>query len=206
VLAAWLSEAEHQAFCDSRQQRRAHAVPSVASVRSELFDWSAIERVLVACPDVLVVRESELLARPAPRTAHALRDLMALGAGVVVRRAQLQDAAMRELAGIFQREFSRSVQIQLFVTPARTRGFGWHYDAEDVIILQTVGSKTYYFRENTCTSADDADFLAIRREVSPIAACTLAAGDALYLPRGMWHMAKALEDSLSISIGLSAHL
>jgi ribosomal protein L16 Arg81 hydroxylase len=37
------------------------------------------------------------------------------------------------------------VHVQLFVAPAGTHSFGWHYDDEDVYIVQTEGSKDYFF-------------------------------------------------------------
>jgi 50S ribosomal protein L16 3-hydroxylase len=40
------------------------------------------------------------------------------------------------------------------------------------------------------------------RETSPLIASTLVAGDWLYIPRGWWHMARAADDSLSISVGV----
>lgn len=204
MLKDWLSEGEYAAFLDSRRHRRPHAQASIAAITGALFDWDAIERVLRQQPDCIVVRDSALLEAPAPTSAEALRALMARGTGAVVRRAQSSDREFYDIAQRFEREFARSVQVQLFVTPAATRGFGWHYDNEDVIILQTGGSKTYYMRENTRVKPDcSGDFSAIREEVSPLAACTLVAGDALYLPRGMWHMAKAHQDSFSISLGLS---
>ena len=40
------------------------------------------------------------------------------------------------------------------------------------------------------------------RETTPAIACTLIAGDWLYIPRGFWHVALASRDALSISVGL----
>lgn len=111
---------------------------------------------------------------------------------------------MCALARSFERDFHRTARVQLFVTPRGTRGFAWHYDLEDVFILQTLGSKTYYLRENTrVTSLDGAaDFAQFAQEVSPLAVCALTVGDVLYIPRGMWHMGRAEDDCFSISVGL----
>ena len=40
------------------------------------------------------------------------------------------------------------------------------------------------------------------REQTPTVGATLIPGDWLYVPRGWWHVARAYEDSLSISIGV----
>jgi ribosomal protein L16 Arg81 hydroxylase len=72
--------------------------------------------------------------------------------------------------------------------------------------VQTAGQKQYFFRENTVMAQAQKpagpDFAAIRHETSPLYSCTLEPGDWLHLPRGMWHVAKPLEDSLSLSLGV----
>jgi 50S ribosomal protein L16 3-hydroxylase len=98
-----------------------------------------------------------------------------------------------------------SAHVQLFVTPGRTHGFGWHYDDEDVFILQTVGVKDYYFRANTVAAEVAAHPDAFARfdvETSPLCTARLLAGDFLYLPARWWHMATCERDALSISVGV----
>ena len=46
-----------------------------------------------------------------------------------------------------------TAHVQLFVTPAETHGFSWHYDAEEVFIVQTAGVKDYLLRENTVAAS-----------------------------------------------------
>jgi 50S ribosomal protein L16 3-hydroxylase len=208
VLSAWLASVDREALLSARRERRAFASAGGARAASSLFDWPTLERVLSStpAPDALVVRKNELLKDAPPRSAAAVRLLFAEGAGLVVRRAERHDASLRDLAHRYEREHGGVAHIQLFVTPAETHGFGWHYDNEDVFILQTEGAKTYYFRDNTQTESFDArpDFTKVRSETSPTQACTLEAGDGLFLPRGMWHVAKAVRDSLSVSLGLTA--
>ncbi len=49
--------------------------------------------------------------------------------------------------------------------------FGWHYDFEDVFIAQTLGTKDYYFRDNTVGRhtrlGERLDFSALRAERTP---------------------------------------
>jgi hypothetical protein len=207
MLKQWLDPQTHQHFVHSRREARAFASPSIGSVQPTLFDWTVLDRVLSRANDVLVTRRGALLQQDAPRSGEAVRALFDVQAGVVIRQAQQHDEGLSELASLFAREFDAKVHIQLFVTPSETHGFGWHYDPDDVIILQTGGRKNYYFRANTqvhdAQIAAPPDFTLIQRETSALLGCTLHAGDALYLPRGMWHMARAREDSLSISLGLA---
>jgi hypothetical protein len=210
ALQEWLGPQRAAEFRRARAQRLPFAAPSIALVQPSLFDWQTLARVLRAepPPDALVVRSNEVLDVPLPRDEAELRALFADGSGIVVRRAQTREDGLRALARCLAAAFAVEVHLQLFVTPARRHGFGWHYDADDVIILQTLGSKAYYFRANTqhpeFAPGATPDFTAVARETSPLMSCTLLAGDALYLPRGMWHAARAIEDSLSISVGLLA--
>src|SRR5690606_27495317 len=87
-------------------------------------------------------------------------------------------------------------------------GFGWHYDAEEVFILQTVGQKEYSLRKNTVNPWPLEETLPqgmrYEREVMPLMRCLLQAGDWLYLPSGYWHKAEARELSLSLAVGVMA--
>ena len=210
MLEGWLDAERAREFRQCRQRRLPFAAPSLPHVRPALFDWATLERVLqgVPAPDALVVRSNRVLDVALPRSEAQVRALFSDGSGLVVRRAQACDPALAELARCLREGFASEVHLQLFVTPARCHGFGWHYDADDVVILQTLGSKAYYFRANTqnpvLEPGKTPDFTLVKRETSPLMSCTLVAGDALYLPRGMWHAARAIDDSLSVSVGLLA--
>jgi len=204
MLKRWLADSAYQSFVAHRARRMPYAQPSVVPQDALLFGWDTLDRVLAdSAADVLVVRESQLLPEARPSTAEQVRTLFTRNAGIVVRRAERHDEGLARLADAFASDLCGSAHIQLFVTPGKTQGFGWHYDEEDVCILQTQGTKTYYFRENTQEVVPGRfDFERIRSETSPLMSCTLIARDILYLPRHMWHAAKADEDSLSVSIGV----
>src|SRR5205085_5069557 len=42
------------------------------------------------------------------------------------------------------------------------------------------------------------------REMMPVMRCMLHAGDWLYLPAGYWHCGRALDESVSLSVGVSS--
>jgi ribosomal protein L16 Arg81 hydroxylase len=131
---------------------------------------------------------------------------MSRGLGVVVRRAERHDTPLAELARAFADDLPGQVQVQLYTTPAGTQTFGWHYDDEHVFIVQTIGTKDYYIRENTvATGAVGAtvDFGCIRRETSPLLSARLIPGDWLYIPARWWHLVRSVDDALSISIGVT---
>jgi 50S ribosomal protein L16 3-hydroxylase len=157
--------------------------------------------------DILVVARGKLLDLPVPRSSAALRAMLATGVGLVIRRAEYHEPALAKFALSLTNFIPGEVHVQLFVTPAGTHGFGWHYDDEDVFILQTSGIKDYFFRDNTVErtrpSASVPDFTQFRRETSPVGTTRLIPGDWLYIPSRWWHMAQCTDDSLSVSLGIS---
>lgn len=196
------------AFRRTHLGRAPFASPGTATGAIPLLSRPVLERVLASepPPDALVVGRGRMLPTAPPRSLALLEDLLARGLGVVVRRAERHEPGLAALAASFAGDLPGEVHLQLFVTPGGTHGFGWHYDAEDVFIVQTEGRKDYFFRRNTIdpTPARTAqpDFSAIRRETTPTLQCTLIAGDWLYLPSGWWHVARCVETSLSISLGV----
>jgi 50S ribosomal protein L16 3-hydroxylase len=178
------------------------------AVRFQCLD-GVLERLLTNDPaaDLLVIARGKLVDLPRPRTLPEVRALLLEGVGLVIRRAEHLDAGLARLAASMTRAIPGKAHVQLFVTPAGTHSFGWHYDDEDVFIVQTEGSKDYFFRDNTVEThrplGAAADFTEFGNEVSAIRLARLIAGDWLYIPARWWHVAKCVEDSLSISLGIS---
>jgi hypothetical protein len=212
MLAQWLAGTSVATFVQNHLQRQPFAAAGTAISALPLFDWEALDRVLgsAPAPDVLVVAGGRTLEVPAPRDAATTRALFRNGLGIVVRRAENNDAGLAALARSFAGDLPGKVTVQLFVTPAQTQGFGWHYDFEDVFIAQTVGVKSYYFRPNTVDPdaqlGSQPDFTAYEGESSPMHNTRLIAGDWLYIPARWWHVALCEEDSLSISLGVLPQL
>ncbi|MEW6268831.1 MAG: cupin domain-containing protein [Thermodesulfobacteriota bacterium] len=205
LLREWLGPVALEAFLASHLGRLPIAQPGTATGARTLCDWSVLEAVLAATdppPDVLVVARGRLLPVPAPRSLAELRALLARGVGLSLRRTERCHPSLERVAAAF-RPLGRS-HVQLFVTPARTYGFGWHYDDEDVFIAQTAGVKDYYFRANTVARepATAAAFRRLASESSPVYSARLAPGDFLYVPARWWHTALCVQDALSISVGV----
>jgi 50S ribosomal protein L16 3-hydroxylase len=192
---------------DEFRNRFLRAAPAAQSGTTlafrSLLDWRVLDRVLRTSPDVLVVSRGALLSMPPPRTLRDLPAYFEAGVGLCIRHAELHDAGLAGVAAAF--EPLGPAQVQLFVTPAGTHGFGWHYDDEDVFIAQTAGVKDYYFRANTVADrpASPALFAQFHAETSPLCTATLVPGDFLYLPSRWWHMAICHQHALSISVGVT---
>jgi len=103
-----------------------------------------------------------------------------------------------------------SGQVNYYVTPANSIGFGCHYDLHDVVVVQLFGSKRWkiwdkpfylpYSREsffNLPAEAQEELRSGKYREI------VLREGDILYLPRGYLHeVCTADEESIHMTIGL----
>jgi ribosomal protein L16 Arg81 hydroxylase len=208
MLDEWLGPLPLESFLRQCFGRRPYAVPSTAAGAERFFTWDTLEQILrQPDTDTLVVAGGKLCQDPAPSSLIELNALMARGIGLVIRRAENQDPALAALAGALTAHIPGQAHVQLFVTPAGTHGFGWHYDDEEVFIVQTAGCKEYFFRDNTIrpeqTRGAPADFTLALKETSPIGTARLIAGDWLYIPSPWWHVARSVEPSLSISIGIS---
>jgi ribosomal protein L16 Arg81 hydroxylase len=128
------------------------------------------------------------------------------GFTLLVRHAEKHDPRLGQLAAAFERDFAAPVNIHMYCTPGGQYGFGWHYDAEEVFIVQTTGRKQYSLRKNTVnpwpigkTLPSDMKY---EREIMPLVRCELAAGDWLYIPSGYWHMGESRETAISLAIGV----
>lgn len=208
MLRRWLGGDSIEAFVAGQLGAEAWARPSVGGLDRGALDWYGLERLLAArdpAPDTLVVSRGARLPVRAPNDLRELVAMFEAGIGVAMRRTERCVPELRAVAQAFARDLPGVVHVQVFATPAGTHGFGWHYDDEDVFILQTEGVKDYYFRANTVmpeVSASDARFDRFYDEASPLQTARLEPGDVLYLPARWWHMAICREDALSISVGV----
>lgn len=208
MLSEWLGPTPVGDFLRAHLHQRAFASAGTARGAGPLLDWPTVGRVLERAPekDVLPVLRGRTAEGGVPRDLEQLRASMQRQVGVVIRRGEQYDPGLGGLAQAFARDLPGEVHLQLFVTAAGTHGFGWHYDFEDVFIVQTAGVKDYYFRENTVdrdTPRDaQPDFERVRDERSPLQTARLEPGDWLYVPARWWHVALCHEDSLSISVGV----
>ena len=178
---------------------------SATAMGATQLGWKFLSRVLVAAPppDAIVVGSGLRVDLPIPTTLEALLALFGEGLGLALRHTQRCSSELTAIHAEFEREIGPA-EVQIFVTPARTHGFGWHYDDEDVFIAQTAGIKEYYFRPNTITTrrAHAREFARYREEESPLAAATLTPGDVLYIPARWWHVALCQQHAVSISVGV----
>jgi 50S ribosomal protein L16 3-hydroxylase len=183
-------------FIAENLHRLPFALAGSAKCVAELGTWEALGKILaVADGDVSAVRGGEWHDGPAPQDRDSARALCTQGYTVFIRHAERHLAGLAELAEAFEATFLGPVNIHVFATPPGAPGFSWHYDAEDVFILQTAGEKEYSLRKNTVNPWPLEDTLPTdmryERELMPLMRVLLRAGDLLYIPCGYWHKAEA---------------
>jgi 50S ribosomal protein L16 3-hydroxylase len=209
TVGDWFGRVEQTSFWQGAfAKQQPFSLPGHAGAMVALLDWDVLERVLAAPPpiDLMTVRGGELIGCPAPRAKDDVATLFRSGVSTVVRAAERHDRQLEVLASAFEAAAGGEAHVQLYATPGGTNSYGWHFDFEHVFIIQTAGTKDYYFRDNTVARqvalGDTLDFTAITRETSPMFTARLVVGDWLYIPSRWWHLVRCVEDSLSISTGV----
>jgi hypothetical protein len=133
--------------------------------------------------------------------------LFASGHTVVLQALHRTWPALVDFATQLSTDAGHPVQINAYITPPESQGFSAHYDVHDVFVLQVAGEKHWTVHEpvhvdplrNQPWTDHSRAVAAAARDKAPVVDDVLRPGDALYVPRGFLHSAKALG-------GVSAHL
>ena len=201
ILDRLLGDLPAGRFLDEYYFRLPYSRPGGAAGVAPAMDDERVRR-LVEAPgaDLLLSRRGER----APEGPW--RERYREGHTITVRHAERHDEDLARLAAEFHEVFRAPVNVHLYCTPSGEHGFGWHYDLEDVFILQLEGDKAYSLRKNTVNpwpvAATMPRDLRYENEGSPVFECRLRAGDWLYVPPGWWHIARSETESKSLAVGM----
>jgi hypothetical protein len=133
--------------------------------------------------------------------------LFAAGHTVVLQALHRTWPPLIEFATQLNADAGHPVQINAYITPPESQGFAAHYDVHDVFVLQLAGEKHWTVHEPVYADPlrsqpwqqRSAQVAKAASETEPVIDEVLRPGDALYVPRGFLHAAKALG-------GVSAHM
>lgn len=207
MIERLLGDLPPQKFLRDFYTRLPHSRPGGAAGFTSFSGWTSVLAILGAKEvDAFLAREGQMWEAGRCPTADETRREFARGHTLVIRSAEKHDAELERIAAGFRKDFAAPVNVHVYCTPAGQSGFGWHYDPEDVFIVQTHGSKEYQLRKNTVNPwpllEQMPKDLRIEQEVQPLWNCVLGPGDWLYIPAGWWHSARGREgDSITLAIG-----
>ncbi|MBB2944056.1 hypothetical protein FB565_003785 [Actinoplanes lutulentus] len=136
--------------------------------------------------------------------------LYADGATLVLQGLHRLWPPLIAFAGELGAELNRPVQVNAYLTPPASQGFHTHYDTHDVFVLQVDGVKRWCVHPPVLADPLEkqpwggrADEVAATAQGEPALDVVLEPGDALYLPRGWLHSARALGGrSLHLTAGI----
>jgi hypothetical protein len=139
-------------------------------------------------------------------SSEAVLRLFSDGSTVVLQGLHRLWPPLIEFADQLAADLGHPTQVNAYITPPSSRGFGPHYDVHDVFVLQVAGEKHWRIHPpvleaplRTQPWKDRAAEVTAAAEAAPVIDAVLRPGDALYLPRGFLHSATALG-------AISAHL
>lgn len=208
ILTKILQDTPLEMFLEKHFTKIPYSSPRGAQDFKHLLNWKVVEDVMDKKNSFLrIVQDGRVIRDYVELSYDEARDHHKKGHTLLLRYAEKSHPDLMSLAQDFAGSFHTDVDIQLYCTPEGHNAFGWHYDVEEVFIIQTKGSKHYTIRPNTVhpnplISSIPKD-LEYEKEKTPIEIqVTLKEGDWLYIPSGWWHIAKTQAESMHISIGL----
>lgn len=179
-----------------------------------LFSWSVLSEILSTqrfdFPRLRIVRSGKVVPadkymvqhidrRGRPYVAHDSKTIAALlNAGCVLHMASVGEAwtPLALFAAQLETELCARVHVNLHAGFASSRGFDVHWDGHDVFAVQIEGRKRW--RLFGFTEAAPTAIPPDQKHGAPndsVWEGLLSAGDVLYIPRGFWHAAEALDDA-----------
>ncbi|MCY0096410.1 JmjC domain-containing protein [Hoeflea ulvae] len=190
-----------------------HATPRTGRSLATLFQLGDLEKLISQMQDPDAVRTTGGRGgnkdgpNPSARGGTRMGSLYAdysRGKTIVVNGIHQSWEPVRDLCAALTSDLAMALQCNLYVTPAHAQGLDCHWDGHDVLILQVDGSKdwTLYPMIDTLSAPDD-EGKSVSPTAAPLMQLTLRAGDVLYMPRGMPHVARATDEtSAHLTIGL----
>lgn len=206
ILKQLLGKESWQHFSEYYLYKRPYAAPFNASSFAGLVSWPILGEILSLHSDCWLPRNGRPFEGNGKVCQEKAVQYFAAGHTLLVRHAEAAHPIFKSIADNFNDLFERPIDIQIYATPAGEEGFDWHYDVEDVFVIQSRGEKEFALLPNTVTPRP----LPMMRKENYFAQeikrheikCLLKAGDWLYIPAGYWHKAIAKTDSFHLSVGV----
>lgn len=208
------------AFDGEVRERRAmrFAAAFVDGQSAELFGLARLEALFgsEAMPlshvdlyqDGHLIRLADMQKKSGRTGLAVIAERIGHGATLRVRDVEAFDQRLGAFAAAVRRQFAAPAQINMYLTPPGRDGFPPHFDITDGFIVQCLGAKEWrLFGDYTgrielppVTTNWQPECFRPRGEPDTL---TLAAGDVLYLPRGVMHEARCTDRaSLHLTVSI----
>jgi ribosomal protein L16 Arg81 hydroxylase len=204
-----LKDITPEEFLEKHYLKIPYSQPCGAEEFAPLATWGTLERILSRPKlDLEVVQEGNQRKQRGPLSTKDARGLFADGYTLQVRHAERHDSKLGRLAKGFRKDFHAPVGVHLCLTPDSHSGFDWRRDTKEIFILQAQGSMQFSFRRNATEAYRIAGSIVGQQgggvETAPVVTWSLSPGDWLYLPSGYWFKGTAREDSISMTVAVTA--
>jgi len=173
---------------------------------THLFSWEKLNYLLnyhkLKYPDLRLALDEKVLNES---DNDNLIKLCQSGATLIIDQVHKLIPEVTQFASEIKYDLGYSTQVNAYCSWPGRQGFSCHYDTHEVFILQVDGKKQWYVFTDTIKHPlpDQKSTSFSPREVDPYLSCTLYPGDILYIPRGHWHYAVALDEpSLHLTLGV----
>jgi ribosomal protein L16 Arg81 hydroxylase len=140
-----------------------------------------------------------------PVDSDKLSALLGQSASLVVNRVQDLHPPVRRLARQIEDKLKQQVNVNGYLTFGSGGAFAMHYDSHDVLVLQIHGNKRWfiYDQEEVFPLLEDKPRGSKPAPRNVATECVLEAGDVLFVPRGVYHRAAAMDvDSVHLTFGV----
>lgn len=174
---------------------------------SSLLTWDGLNDILehhrLEAPRLRLVHEGQPVDPALYRTGEggrarldvgAFSSRVARGAAIVLDQIDEIAPAIGETAEDLAEALGAQVTANLYAGMRASRGFDLHWDDHEVIILQVAGRKQWRVHRPTQPNPLRGGLATPPKPTGPPDwSGVLEDGDMLYLPRGWWHAAEALD-------------
>jgi ribosomal protein L16 Arg81 hydroxylase len=172
----------------------------------DLFSWEKLTYLLnfheIKYPDLRLALDEKVLDE---KENANLTKLCQQGATLIINGVHKLIPEITTFTSEIKYDLGYGVQANAYCSWPGRQGFSSHYDTHEVFILQVDGRKQWYVFPDTIKYPLPEQKSASLQppEGEPYLSCMLNPGDVLYIPRGHWHYAIALDQpSLHLTLGV----
>lgn len=222
-LEALLSPIERTRFLTEYYCRAPLHIRGDAQRFPSLLSWDALNRVMTRqrprrpplrlARDGKIIRQEDFAAKETNAAGdlwrvdfRVVRRLLEAGATLIIDRIDEAHEPLADFCRMLEWELGSYVFADAFASWHNTQGFPTHWDVEQVLVVQLIGTKRWRLFKPERLHPTKEDKVRINRPPTEVFwEDDVRAGDVLYIPGGWWHDALAVGGrSLHVAFSLFA--